>query len=62
MLIFFLLQPHQPHVGNVSMTGSAVSQRSASPASNGPAPISMSAMGSTSLSVIPAGAVPSSSA
>jgi hypothetical protein len=46
----------------VSMTGSAVSQRSASPASNGPAPIAMSAMGSTSLSVIPAGAVPSSSA
>jgi hypothetical protein len=60
--LLYTMQPHQPHVGNVSMTGSAVSQRSASPASNGAAPIAMSAMGSTSLSVIPAGAVPSSSA
>ncbi|CAM6046028.1 unnamed protein product [Sphagnum compactum] len=60
--LLYSMQPHQPpHFGNASSTGTVVSQRPASPASSGPDPAAMSAMGSTSPCAMPASAGSSSS-
>lgn len=60
--LLYSIQPHQPQICNMSSTGTAVYQRSAIPASSGPALTAISTVGSTSHSVISVVAGSSSSA
>jgi hypothetical protein len=60
--LLYSIQPHQPQICNMSSTGTAVYQRSAAPASSGPALTAISTVGSTSPSVTSVVAGSSSSA
>lgn len=60
--LLYSIQPHQPQICNMSSTGTAVYQRSATPASSGPALTAISTVGSTSPSVTSVVAGSSSSA
>ncbi|CAK9197211.1 unnamed protein product [Sphagnum troendelagicum] len=60
--LLYSIQPHKPQICNMSSTGTAVHQRSATPASSGPALTAISTVGSTSPSVTSVVAGSSSSA